>query len=77
MTAVGKKLFLNLLVRVRRTVTPPRDALHRHLLPWIASMVGSEELVIHWAVLTTRSAAEQLPYHTGMQLVRMLLMVQR
>ena len=45
-------------------------------------MEGSEEPVMHWAVFTTlcsafRSKTEHLPYHTVMQLVRMLSMVQQ
>src|SRR4029434_902432 len=52
-------------------------ALRRHLLLWTASMVGSEEPVMRWAVFTTlcsdlRFATEQLPYHTEMQFVRII-----
>src|SRR4029434_7769766 len=57
-------------------------AFRRHLLRWTASMVGSGEPVMRWAVFTTlwsvlRFATEQLPNQTEMQLVRMLSMVQR
>src|SRR4029434_411215 len=84
-TAPGKKLFLNLLVRERlgwELYLVMLRALRRHLLCWTASMVGSEEPVMRWAVFTTlwsvlRSATEQLPNQTEMQLVRMLSMVQR
>ena len=63
-------------------VMPPRgeEGKLRHLF---ASMVGSEEPVMRWAVFTTlcslfRSATEQLrENYTEMQLVRMLSMVQR
>ena len=54
----------------------------RHLLRWMVSMAGSGEPIMRWAVFTTlcsafRSEAEQLPYQTVMQLVRMLSMAHR
>ena len=57
-------------------------ALLRQRFLWIESMAGSEAPAMRWAVFTTlcrafRSALEQFPYQTVIQLVRMLSMVQR
>ena len=57
-------------------------ALRRHRFLWTASMEGSGEPVMRWAIFTTLCSAfrfevEQLPYHTVTQLVSMLLMVLR
>ncbi|KAI3352231.1 hypothetical protein L3Q82_005581 [Scortum barcoo] len=75
-TAVGKKLFRNLVVLVRALLYRFPEGRR------MSSMLGSGAPAMRWAAFTTlcnafRSAAEQLPYQTVMQLVRMLSMVQR
>lgn len=55
---------------------------HRHCFSWTSSMAGSEVLVMCWVVFITlcsalRSATEQFPYQTVVQLVRILSIAQR